>query len=611
MKRPDPSRRAVLLCALVPLAVFLVLGCALLADFGPTWDCANGEYPHGEQYLAFLLSGDGAYLDFPPPLKPARFREPHLDYASIDWLTWPQAYPFAALLSALSCRVLWSGLGLVPSLQAHNLVVVLCAGLLLFLAAAWSAARFGRVAAGGAAAALMLCPRFFADSFNNLKDVPEALLYAAALLAAYAGLRGGKLRFWAATGVLTGLALAQKPNALFLPVHGFLLYACCNAERLLARRGLLPFPWKGLLLAAPLFVLAYLAVSPMLWTDTAARLLDQFGFILLVGTEAGADALDGVRHLFWTTPPAILLLAAIGLCSKRAHGDERWLLVLGVAVPVGRTALPGMSNFDGVRHFIEFMPFLAILAGLGLAAVVSATLASAPLRARGRAARLAATLVLAGAFFAFPAAQVVATHPYGICYFNAFAGGLSGAQARGLPEATDYWCHSYWLGLARIADHGVEGARVIVPVAEHVARAAAPLRLRRGIELCDPYEPGAPPALYVMYATRQGWYDPLARSLEQESVPWHEVLVQGAPILKIHEIREPERIAAAARLWAEHRAYARVGLWLFDHARGAEGILKNAPRLGREETLRRLSPLLGPEVRRDLDLAVGYAVRQP
>ncbi len=611
MNRPEPSRRAAFLFALAPLLLFLILGGALVGDFGPTWDCAIGEYPHGEQYLAFLLSGDRAYLDFPPPAKPATFRQPHLDYASIDWLSWPQAYPCAALLSALSCRVLWSGLGLVPALQAHNLVVVLCASLLLFLITAWSAARFGRVAAGGAAAALMLCPRFFADSFNNLKDVPEALLYVAALLLAYAGLRGGKLRLWAATGVLTGLALAQKPNALFIPAHGFLLYACLNALRLLGRRPLLPFPWRGLLLAAPLFLAAYFAVSPMLWTDTWTRLLEHFGFILLVGTEAGADALDGVRHFFWTTPPAILLLALIGLFSRRASADERCLLVLGVVVPVGRTALPGMSNFDGVRHFIEFMPFLSLLAGLGLAAVLSAALAAPPLRARGKAARLGATLALFGAFFAFPAAQVIATHPYGICYFNVFAGGLSGAQARGLPEATDYWCHSYWRGLDWIAEHGAAQAGVIVPVAEHVARVAAPLKLRRGIALCDPHATLPPPVLYVMYATRQGWYDPLARSLEAEGTPWREVRVQGAPILKIHEIRDAGAIAAALRLWAEYRAYVRVGLWLFDHARGGEGILKNAARLGREETLRQLGPLLGAEVAGDLDLAVAYALRQP
>src|SRR5262245_46543443 len=51
------------------LAVGLVLawlGFALprLADFGATWDCVLGEYPHGEQYLQYLKTGDRAWLDF-------------------------------------------------------------------------------------------------------------------------------------------------------------------------------------------------------------------------------------------------------------------------------------------------------------------------------------------------------------------------------------------------------------------------------------------------------------------------------------------------------------------------------------------------------------------
>jgi hypothetical protein len=38
---------------------------------------------------------------------------------------------------------------------------------------------------------------------------------------------------------------------------------------------------------------------------------------------------------------------------------------------------------------------------------------------------------------------VVSTHPYQVTFFNALAGGLKGAQAKGIPDAYDYWLNSY------------------------------------------------------------------------------------------------------------------------------------------------------------------------
>lgn len=605
-------RRAAHGPAVLLTLLFLLVTAPLLGDFGPTWDCAVGEYPHGEQYLARILTSDPAYLDFPPPARLPDFREPHLDYAAVDWFTWPQSYPFAALLSALSCRVLWTGVGLVPSLQAHNLVVLLFAAALLYVLVVFAVRRGGAVAAVGTALALFLSPRFLAHSFNNLKDIPEAALYVGALLAAAVALQGGRLRWFVLTGLVTGLALAQKPNALFLPVHGLLLWLGWNAIRLARRRQLLRVPWLGLLVAIPVFAGAYLLVSPMLWADPGRRFLEHLAFIISVGqNSARADALDGVKHVVWTTPPVILALAAAGPFSRRMDADTRWFLLLGVLVPIGRTALPGMANFDGVRHFIEYHAFLAVLAGFGLAAAVDVARA---LVRRGRTSgavrgAVAVVVAVAAACYASPLAQVVTTYPNGICYFNRFIGGLAGAQSIGLHEATDYWCNSYWQGLAWISGHARDGAAVLVPLAEHVAAVAAPLRLRDGVTLADPYAPAPPAELYVMFVTRKSWpeYDGLPRQLAKNHAPVHRILVQGGTILLIFRFTEQAVIERLQDDWFDWRAFQRVGLWLHAQRRDAEILLRQAPRFGVEKTLELLEPILPQDVRRDAPRAVRYA----
>ncbi len=585
------------------LAAACVLGWLLFAlprldEYGATWDCVLGEYPHGEQYLEYLLSGDESWLRFsrdpdnalrdsvegfgfaaPPRLQSAApgerppegprapRRAPHLQYQA--WLyDWYESHPFGALLSAASCRLLWDRWALLPSLSAHHLPVVLLVALLLGVLVAWSARRWGPLAGAGAGAALLLAPRFLCDAFDNLKDAPEAVLYALALLAWAAALRRARPAGFAAAGVLTGLALAQKANALFLPAHVLAFFLLANLRRWRRGEARLAFPWAGLPLAAACGVAAWLAVSPMLWSDTLRRVLIQVDYFAGQGAQSYvAQDWDGPRAFLLTTPPVLLLLAALGAANRRACGEHRLLLALGVVVPVGRTALPGAINFDGVRHFLEFMPFLALLAGLGLDLVLRA--AGRATAAWGTAARAAGGVLLAGALFAAPALACASTWPFGNCYWSGLAGGLRGAQQRGWTSATDYWGASYWQAFEWLSLHAEPGAGVAAPVAWHVAEAIAPLRLRADLALVGSGEPAGaplPPVLYVAYITHPPFYGPLTWALEDEGQPLHELRVQDAPILKIHRIAEPERMRRLLDLYRgrsdPREAAQRIGEWL-------------------------------------------------
>ena len=571
---------------LVVTALWVAVALARSGDYGPTWDTPTGEYAHGEQYLGYLLTGDRAYLDFTrlagderPPFPRLEHRAPHPAWPAA-FFHWYETHPFGAILSAASCRLLWDTLGWLPAFAAHHLPIVLWVAVLAAVLVRWAATRWGTAAGIAAALSLLLAPRFVADAFNNLKDGPEACLYALAVLAFAAALARPHPARFVLAGVLTGLALAQKFNALFLPPHVLLYWLLSNGARKLRGRPAMPFPWGGAAIAAVCGCAAWLAVSPMLWTDTlggAQAFLDYWRKQGLVPFEV--NRWDGLLSWWWSTPPVLLGLAALGLLRPRLDGDERCLLLLGIVVPVGRTMLPHATNFDGVRHFLEFQPFLALAAAGGFTWLLE--LAAFPwTRARRKwmaaavagesrplapmpTAPVAVSVVLLLAVFAAPAAAVVTTWPFGTCYFNAFVGGLAGAQARGFPSATDYWAGSYWHELQWLNEQAEPGASLLVPLGPQVAAAAAPVRLRSDIRLLPPLPREPPAILYVMYITRRHFYDPVAHDLDEHDAPFHELRVQGGVILRMHRLDEPAAIARVLDLWGLRRSNAQAAHRLY------------------------------------------------
>ena len=81
----------------------------------------------------------------------------------------------------------------------------------------WTRGRFDSIAAMVAAVLLFTSPRIVADLCSNLKDTPEMVFFALTLLAVAAAYERGSAPGVAASGMLWGLALGTKANALFLP----------------------------------------------------------------------------------------------------------------------------------------------------------------------------------------------------------------------------------------------------------------------------------------------------------------------------------------------------------------------------------------------------------
>ena len=402
-----------------------VAAAATLGGPGPVWD------------EPFSLAASEAYVGW---LANASTSKDAIDQA---WSLNHEHPPLAKVWIGVvrhAVQTLWPGAG---DLSASRLATALLYGLLVGLVAAfaWNLGEAGIVA--GLFALFM--PRLFSDAHFATLDLPMALAWFAT---AYAFAKGIRSRRWAvAAGVIFGLALLTKINAIFIPVPLVLWAAIFHG-----RKAIVPV---ALLAIGPVI---FLAGWPWLWHDTASRLGSY-----LFGTTLGRAVVPvcylgtiyADRYAPWhypfvltllTIPLGTLACAGVGLwrgisrrravlttstaAARLALGREFFALAaLNLAAILVVAALPFAPKYDGVRLFLAAFPFAACLAGAGALAVWE----------RLRPKRL--TVVAAIVFVALQSAGMLAYHPYQTSYYNLLCGGLPGAEKLGL-EAT-YWCDVY------------------------------------------------------------------------------------------------------------------------------------------------------------------------
>lgn len=478
-------------------AAVLIFGFASLDQYSVTWDDALGDLFFGERYLSFLTSFDPVYLDasrnpYPPERAPDLFGSP---FRVKPW----EYYPVSNILGAATSAVLSRRLGLVDPFDGFHAVNLLLAVPLVFALYAWTRRAAGGLAAAVAVLLLLLSPRIVCDLLANIKDFPEMVFFALALLAFYEGWRRASTRMIVGAGALWGLALGTKANAVFVPfiVVAFLLVArrgamndSGGATRLSPLRLAIAI---GAACAAGLALMV--ALWPYLWPDPIGRFAQNLRYIAHQKFQVRAESVaPPLEQILFTTPIPFLILFAAGLVPLarrlRARDPAAALVAAWLAIVAGRLHLPNAVNFDGVRHFLEIFPPMAIVGGFGAAWLAGAArrVVSGSRRARVLPAALLATLLVSNAL------SLVRSHPFEIAYWNALAGGLGGAQARRMPQAGDYWALSYRVALRWIGENAPPGAVLAVPFAEHAVRLTAREWLRRDVTLAfDMFDGRLPP----------------------------------------------------------------------------------------------------------------------
>jgi hypothetical protein len=556
-----PSRPFILIF----ICCFLALFVWTLSDYGITYDAAMGELYLGDKYFRCLTSLGRSSLDLRRPDVPFYGRDGHPDFFVTS--TYAQHHPehvygLGPTLTSATKQVFFVWLRWLDPIDAHHLALGLLVALQLLCLYRYCAKYLGAVAAAGAVVCLATYPRYWADAHNNPKDVPEAVFITLTLLAFTHGVYARRTAFILLAGVAGGLALATKANALFVPVILAPWLASVVVER---RRQAQPAFTRNSTLAILAAVLIAAGVCLVAWpyllVDFPDHVLRLARFLTQRGM-GGPDHWQGLplQNAIFTMPLAVMFLSALGIVSMATHAWKGrvekslfLLLSLWLIVPIARVSMPRALDFDGIRHWIEFVPALAVFAGLGVDQLVRGVRRWLARRASARVSRAlphsAVAAVLTTAFFLPVVAWNVRHHPFQIVFFNKLIGGLQGAQARHFPQATDYWGSSYRTGLHWLDAHAEPRAMLVVPVEDPVVRAVEEIWLRPDIRLKPP---SALPALvkssllgersrpvYVMYVTRPDFYAEGLDAAVATSTVAYEISVDGGVILRILRLSEP------------------------------------------------------------------------
>ena len=525
----------------------LAVGIPALQDYNVTWDEALGDFFYGERYLSYFTSFDADYLDFEASPYPAD-RTPDLSVSPFRDRPW-EYYPLTSTLAAATSTVLSRWIGVLDVFDGfHAVSLLLIAGLLVPLLYDWTRRNFDTVAATAACLLLLTSPRLVAHALANIKDTPEMVFFAASLLLFARGWQDGSRTRIVAAGLIWGMALGTKANALFLPPVALLVVLSARTDEGLGRR--LRAQWTTLALSLAGGLMIFIASWPYLWSHPIERLTLHLEYIglRLFATRPESIA-SPIGSILLTTPVGFLALLAVGLAigvpTAIRRREVRWILPLcWIGVVVGRLYLPNAVNFDGVRHFLEVFPAFAIVAGAGASWLV---------RTAGdrwqRNGRLVAIGLVAAAV-TLGAAQTARTHPFQLAYWNTLAGGLDGARSSGQAQAGDYWGTSYRDGIAWLDRHAPQRSVLAVPLMQHTVELVGPSRLRGDIDLLDIARPEIPelrpatPALldrlaaerpvYVMFTIRNDWTNELIDYCREALVPAAQWSLDGEPVLLIY-----------------------------------------------------------------------------
>jgi hypothetical protein len=352
------------------------------------------------------------------------------------WRWYAERIPHPPLSRELS-GVSWLLLrDLTDPLTAYRGAVMFTFAALTASVGVYAAWRTRSLAVGLAAGlAVPAFPVLFAHGHLAHTDLFLAAFWFWSVASLDSAVKEGGTGWFLSSGLFLGAAAATKfSGLLLLPVLAIWLVA--------NRSGVSAF-----LVLCLTGALVFVAVNPVMWVDPMQGVADY----LHAGLDrASSDdtriATEYFREIFLFRPPwhypyvwtlivfplSLLVAAVAGLIAPRS-GPLRGLVLVNMAVLYGALALPSAPMHDGVRLFLPLFPFYCALAGSGSVAIGEWVTRALQVRFPSIAERRDLIVALAIVACLAPAAiRTAQIHPYQLSFFNAFVGGVEGAERRGL-----------------------------------------------------------------------------------------------------------------------------------------------------------------------------------
>lgn len=245
-----------------------------------------------------------------------------------------------------------------------------------------------------AAGITVFLPTVFGHGLSTIKDIGQMSLFAASLTALVTYTLTKKKWPLVLGGVLWGMGMATKFNAIYVPVI-WGIWATLYDIPLRKPKEILPtflkytvIPFLGFFLIG--FLILFIS-WPFLWFDPVKRIELVIQYFTTVGTGYkvvfnGADAYVGgttpvwwypIGYLLLVTPVPFLLFFVLGIGTfvirtvLRKKESKTWLVILiWFSLPLARAFLPKSAYYDGIRHFMEILPAMVLLTLYGIQRLV-------------------------------------------------------------------------------------------------------------------------------------------------------------------------------------------------------------------------------------------------
>lgn len=565
-KKPKRSIREILIVLIIPI-IFFVVGLYALGDYGINWD-EPYHFRRGQAFLQFFLTGKKTYEGMPkyPPLKGTAddptFRnseelfeevkkdpslsDPNFRRSYYQDDAWngeyhidqenPAGHPaLNGILAATFNKIFYQKLGILGDLESYHLFEIVTASVLIFFVAIFMWKKFGVVESIVSSLAIATYPLFLGESHFNIKDPVEAAFYTFTLLSAYKAITK-KSSFWLSAFILSFAAgLSVKFNIVFI-VFPIVLWALIYFTQ---KKGSFTFPKSFYVLAllSPILITSlFVLFFPTLWKNPIWGIEKIVNYYLTVGYSQSQPSSYYLFNfintypaiwIFYTTPIATTFFFLVFLLFPKKMTEKKMfglLLLLTFATILARASLFGALSYGGVRIFMEYVPILSILSGLGAGYLFRTLKKISPYL-------FFLTILLA---YSPTVYKLVKIHPNENVFFNAFAGGLNGATGKKLSFWGNSNGNAYFPTIAWLNENAEENAKLTLPVGSisNIPR----FKLRKDIALSADYWSGpVHNGEYVLeltydYAPMQ-WYS--LKYLNSAIRPVYEVKVDGISIAKL------------------------------------------------------------------------------
>jgi len=475
-------RKEIYLISIAITLIHLFIHLLIIRDYPVAWDYHYHHYA-GLYHLGLPVPSinDPSSIPFAPP-------DPRLT-------TQDPFGPFTQIIPSLSQVILSDRLHLLPFDIAYNLPIVVIGSFGVGVLFIFVAQSIGLWQGMFSAIFLSLIPVYFGYVHTSMKDVGNAAAFAFAIFLFWRLATYQRLRELIMAVISFAIAFNIKINSAVIPIICGLWYVT-------------KFKFRILVLSYfPLAAIAAVALWFPFWRDPSGKLLQLPNFyshntlgmpVLLLGKlyQSGINIPFSYPWIYIgvSLPLGILLTSIIGTIiafTKSSKGKHIYtLILLWLFVPLLRYVSSSTGAIDGIRHFLEIVYPLSILAAIGLYSIIRIIFDK-----WGRTPAILATFAIIVPLIY----NVIHFHPYQTSFFNAFAGGIKGAQSK---FDIDFWGTPQRQAIEWINTNAPSGSTVYVAMAQSSAALYAREDLKRLLNIKSIWESD-----YSVVLNRQSFFE--------------------------------------------------------------------------------------------------------